>query len=107
MDLSGLLAGLPPARPTSAKRRPHDRGEDEDPGRADEQPGTSGDVRRGDAQEDARPAGWGTDHVGQGRYKLHGGASLWGTASPSLRWRDGEASYQASFERLVRDLQAE
>lgn len=29
-----------------------------------------------------RPAGWGTDHVGSGKCKLHGGASLKGIESP-------------------------
>jgi hypothetical protein len=32
-----------------------------------------------------KPAGWGTDHVGQGRCRLHGGASLRGRASPSFK----------------------
>lgn len=32
-------------------------------------------------------AGWGTDHVGQGRCKLHGGKSLRGRASAT--WTDG------------------
>jgi len=31
------------------------------------------------------PAGWGTDHVGEGRCKLHGGASLKGEDSPQFK----------------------
>jgi hypothetical protein len=31
------------------------------------------------------PAGWGTDHVGEGRCKLHGGASLRGKESPTFK----------------------
>jgi hypothetical protein len=30
------------------------------------------------------PAGWGTDHVGEGRCKLHGGASLKGEQQPQF-----------------------
>lgn len=30
----------------------------------------------------SQPAGWGTDHVGNGKCKLHGGASLKGAESP-------------------------
>ena len=32
-----------------------------------------------------RPAGWGTDHPGMGRCKLHGGASLRGAANPAFK----------------------
>lgn len=32
-----------------------------------------------------RPAGWGTQHVGEGRCKLHGGASLRGEQSPTFK----------------------
>lgn len=35
-------------------------------------------------------AGWGTDHVGEGRCKLHGGASLKGPDHP--RWKHGRYS---------------
>lgn len=31
------------------------------------------------------PAGWGTDHVGEGKCKLHGGASLRGEESPTFK----------------------
>lgn len=31
------------------------------------------------------PAGWGTEHVGEGRCKLHGGASLAGEDSPQFK----------------------
>jgi len=31
------------------------------------------------------PAGWGTDHVGDGRCKLHGGASLRGEDNPAFK----------------------
>jgi len=31
------------------------------------------------------PPGWGTDHVGEGRCKLHGGASLTGEDSPAFK----------------------
>lgn len=32
-----------------------------------------------------RPAGWGTDHVGTGKCKLHGGASLKGAQHPNFK----------------------
>ena len=32
-----------------------------------------------------RPGGWGTDHAGEGRCKLHGGASPWGLLHPRFK----------------------
>lgn len=32
-----------------------------------------------------RPAGWGTDHAGEGKCKLHGGASLRGADHPNFK----------------------
>lgn len=32
-----------------------------------------------------KPAGWGTDHVGTGRCRLHGGASLKGSQTPAFK----------------------
>ena len=34
----------------------------------------------------AQPAGWGTDHPGQGRCRLHGGASLRGHLHPRYKY---------------------
>ena len=39
----------------------------------------------GDDDTCGLPAGWGTDHVGTGRCKLHGGASLRGEESPAFK----------------------
>lgn len=43
-----------------------------------------------------RPAGWGTDHVGEGRCKLHGGRSLRGFLHP--RYKHGR---YAQYEVVV------
>jgi hypothetical protein len=57
-----------------------------------------------------RPAGWGTDHVGEGRCKLHGGASPIKTGRYSTvarrRVRDLAAEYAADPEplSLLQDL---
>src|SRR5690349_3505226 len=42
-----------------------------------------------------RPAGWGTDHVGSGKCKLHGGASLKGMASKTFK--HGNSSIYRDF----------
>ena len=50
----------------------------------------------------AQPAGWGTDHVGWGRCKLHGGATPTGHRSPHYkhgrRCRDGAFGGPGLFE---------
>lgn len=45
-----------------------------------------------------RPAGWGTDHVGQGRCKLHGGCSPIRSGRYSTIERDNIAKLIAQFE---------
>lgn len=41
--------------------------------------------RDGSGEPCSLPAGWGTDHVGEGACKLHGGASLRGKESPAFK----------------------
>ncbi len=60
-----------------------------------------GKTRAGGGHPCRRPAGWGTDHVGTGRCKLHGGSSLAGPASPA--WSHGKRSMYA--KRLPARLQ--
>lgn len=58
-----------------------------------------------------QPAGWGTSHPGEGKCKLHGGASPRGADSPHFkhgiysqympaRWRDKAESMEASLDLL-------
>jgi len=46
-----------------------------------------------------RPAGWGTDHVGEGRCKLHGGRSLRAFLHP--RYRHGRYEIVVTSERYA------
>ena len=41
--------------------------------------------RDGSGDACSLPAGWGTDHVGEGRCKLHGGASATGKDNPAFK----------------------
>ena len=67
-------------------------------------------TRRADRRPCRRPAGWGTDHVGQGKCRLHGGATpiTTGQRSKVLRRRLAElvAQHQAHPEpiELPREL---
>ena len=46
--------------------------------------------RQGDGDPCGLPAGWGTDHVGDGRCKLHGGASSGAPSGPANgNWKHG------------------
>lgn len=51
-----------------------------------------------------QPAGWGTDHVGEGKCKLHGGSSLKGIESP--RYETGRYSkyVPAKLQTYIADL---
>lgn len=54
-----------------------------------------------DGSSCAQVAGWGTDHVGEGRCKLHGGASLKGADHPNFKHgRYGKVIPQKIRERL-------
>jgi hypothetical protein len=44
-----------------------------------------GAKKRSDGTPCKRPAGWGTDHAGTGRCKLHGGSSLKGVDNPNYK----------------------
>jgi hypothetical protein len=60
--------------------------------------------KKSDGSECKRPAGWGTDHAGTGRCKLHGGASVKGIESPT--YKHGRYSKYAppTLQEQIQDL---
>lgn len=58
-------------------------------------------IRRGHTGYCTRPAGWGTDHLGTGRCKLHGGASLRGAESATYKHGGSSRYYPQRLREKV------